>query len=201
MNSAIQFRWILLAASLVLGMALFTWNLRLSRNTPQPQPCQQTPPVVAPDGTETVTICMPVEPRLSLPIKAEALFNLPALETGIFAKVLVNLEGDLWLIVVTTILAALMWFKIGQWVDYHRTLTPMSVRKESISRVLSKFLLQTLASISLLGAVFALLPTYHHKSPYSAFVAICCLIWSLTYLACSIWGTRRERKIGARRPA
>lgn len=135
---------------------------------------------------------IPAESKTSPLVKADFVFNLPALSLGYLLVGLLRWHGDPALAAVSTAFIALMWFRIGRWVDDQRARTPVQSMKRSELRRATRIIVRNFAVVFLLIGLTGL-TAYHHRTRGSDGLCVLTVLWSALYLIGSFWGAHRLR--------
>jgi hypothetical protein len=122
--------------------------------------------------------------------KTEMILNLPvvfiAVPIGAFPM---GGSSDASVIGLATLLAPLLWFWIGKWVD--RQLGTIRHKPDRRRSRVVRTILRILAYCYLFVCALSFTPLNPTPSPESSFFSATLALWLLGYLGCSYWGARR----------
>jgi hypothetical protein len=181
------FRWILACMMAALNLCLLGVSIATE---PKTQPAAQ---LTRPDDSaETVTFSPTRYPPTSITFKIAVFLNLPAMFVGGIAAIFVPHNGQTMDIAFCTIFAFPLWYRIGRWID-RQTATTGPPALGPVRATLRGFA-QGFASLLLALFIFSFTPAFHERNYETRFLSLVYACWCAGYLACSIWGARRENR-------
>lgn len=132
----------------------------------------------------------PPAPTWSPIVKAELILNLPAttVAPGFVGLFFPENSGDAPVVGITTLLAPLLWFWIGRWVD--RQLGNIKQKQDRRRTRVFRKILRFLAFFYLLFSLLIFTPINPTPSPALNFYAVVMELWLIGYLVCSYWGEK-----------
>jgi len=181
-----------------MNLCLLGWSLsdRKATETPAPRPTVAHEHEISEQGGQEAeaTFTLQEPPKLSRELKAEMVLNLPMILFGAALASLLKCESHPATIGCTIPFAVLLWLVVGKWVDRQIKFYGSEPPKQSWFRELRQTLLRAIAFLFLSAAIHGLTPGAHHKTSDTGFYMSVVILWCSSYLICSIWGGRRDRR-------
>ena len=184
-------RWILPCVIVPLSLCLLGAGLATEEKIPPVEVSSAPPSNVDQSGNAVVNFNLLPEPKTDYLLLTAILLNLPVAYVGMILSVAVPSVGEVTGIGISTVLAFLLWYQIGRWIDRQRE--PGQSQLLGPGRIIPRVICRVLMGFILIFLLYLLPHAFRHHE-WNRHFFLGWSLWCAFYFACSFWGGWREKK-------